>query len=480
MDRILLLLWAVGFLFSSFFTIGSLIITLCLKGRARSIAVNFLLVIATLNLVHIVAVPYLSVPTAPEKDKSTRLAAALKKWSGSLDEASKIEYAQKRWPILKCGTVFDFPFRDPATTFREEIEFDADDATQAEVMETVVGLRMEHALKERVLKVDIIDQPVIEQLPQGWIKDEALRFNAVHSKTNPRYLVELERKRQAEGERFAVVMALYCLYHVVLVVSGLVVVSNSILWLRSVNGGPDRSIRLAATGRTIYSVFVIGIYSSMLATIPSEILIAVFRESIPKLSSTALSSISGTLGIMIGGLLAAKKFVLDKSGLTMKEAFPLQVAAGEWPLRIKQGFLTFLASATLSSIIWVTQWNLFGPIGTKNAFNISIPQLASDFHLDAVVLNAVAIILVAPISEEILFRGLLFGWLRRGHSLMIATAVSALCFALCHFDVQLIPNLFFVGIVFAISYERTRCLVPNMIGHALHNLAMVLAVFLVR
>lgn len=478
------MLWAVGFIFSAFFTLGTLILTLCLKGTARSVAVNFLLLMATCNIFMIAVVPYLSLPKPPDKEQDAKLADGLTKWSQSLDEACRIEYAQKQWPALRCGTVVEFPFRDPPKTFSEEIDgsdLGASSGDYGEIMETIVGLTMEHTSKERVLKIDAIEEPILKQLPPGWLKDEALRFNALYSREpDPKFVNELEQKRTAEGVRFAPLMALYTLYYLAVVISGLVVVSNAILWLKTADKGPNPSVRFNATARTVYSVFVIAIYASMVTTIPAEIFNFIFKDSISKVSATAFSSLSGCLGVFIGSLIAMKTLILDKSGLSIRDAFPFQVAPGEWPLRIKQGFLTFLASTSLSSIVFIIQWNLFGPIGTKNAFNISLPQLASDFRIEAVILNAVAIVIIAPISEELLCRGLLFGWLRRSHSLFVAAAISAFFFALIHLDVQLIPSLFLVGFVFAISYERTRSLVPNMIGHALHNFAVLISVFLVR
>ncbi len=483
-DRILLMLWAVGFIFSAFFTLGTLILTLCLKGKARSVGVNFLLLFATCNIFMIAVVPYLSLPKAPGKEQDAKLADGLKKWSRTLDEACRIEYAQKQYPALRIGTILEFPFRDPTMTFSEEIDgSDLGEHSYAndEIMETIVGLTSEHTSKERTLKINAIEYPILNQLPPGWLKDEALRFNAIYSDTpNPKYVDELEQKRTEEGERFAPVMALYTLYYLAVVISGLVVVSNAVLWLKTADKAPNPAILLTASARTVYSVFVIAIYGSMVMTIPSEIFNFIFKESISKVSATAVSSLCGCLGIFIGSLVATKALILDKAGLTIREAFPLQVAPAEWPLRIMQAFLTFVASTSLSSIVFIIQWNLCGPIGTKNAFNISLPQLASDFHIEAVILNTVAIAIIAPISEELLCRGLLFGWLRRRHSLYVAAIISAFFFALIHLDVQLLPSLFVVGFVFAISYERTGSLVPNMLGHALHNCAVLLSVFLVR
>lgn len=477
------MLYFAGFFFSVFFTFATLILVLCLRGNARSIALNLLLLFATSNIVLLVLVNYLPAPPVKGKELDTKLADNLKATSRALDEACKIEYAQKHWPVLKCATTLDFPLRDPSTVMSEEIDrsaFAGQPEKCDDILQLVDDLRKEHRSKERVIQGDRINDSLIKQLPPGWLKDEALRFNAVHSIANPKFLNELEQRRIADGERFANVMVWYCVYYICVLLSGLFIVSNAILWLKNAEKGPDSSIRLIASGRAIYSVFLIGLYASVLVDIPAEIFNYVFKDSIPKLTATALTSICSCLGMMAGGLIAAKKLVLEQSELSLKEAFPLKVAPGEWPRRITQGVSIFLASTTLSTIVWVVQWNLFGPIDTKSSFNISIPQLASDFHIEAVVLNIVSIAIIAPISEEILCRGLLFGCLRRSHSLLTAAALSAFLFALFHLDVQMLPSLFMVGLVLALGYERTRSLVPNIIAHALYNLSMLIAVFLVR
>ncbi len=86
---------------------------------------------------------------------------------------------------------------------------------------------------------------------------------------------------------------------------------------------------------------------------------------------------------------------------------------------------------------------------------------------------------VAPIVEEIVFRGLLFGWLRPRWGIAVAAAASALGFAAAHGIPLLIPALFLQGVIFALVYERSGSLWPPIIMHGVFNAVMSLALFAV-
>jgi membrane protease YdiL (CAAX protease family) len=77
-------------------------------------------------------------------------------------------------------------------------------------------------------------------------------------------------------------------------------------------------------------------------------------------------------------------------------------------------------------------------------------------------------ILAAPIFEEFIFRGLIFGGLRRSMGLMPAAAASAAVFAVVHPPASIIP-VFFLGLCTALAYERSRVLAAPMLTHAVYN-----------
>lgn len=81
-------------------------------------------------------------------------------------------------------------------------------------------------------------------------------------------------------------------------------------------------------------------------------------------------------------------------------------------------------------------------------------------------------ILIAPVSEELLFRGFLFGFLRQNFSVGISVAISAACFALMHGSL-LSPQLA-GGIIFALGYEYSRNLWVPILLHTGANTAVLL------
>ena len=85
-----------------------------------------------------------------------------------------------------------------------------------------------------------------------------------------------------------------------------------------------------------------------------------------------------------------------------------------------------------------------------------------------------AAVVVAPVAEEILFRGVLFTCIDRYLGRYPAVIGSSLLFALCHFNfVQFIP-LFILGMVFQLLYIYHKSLFPGIIYHAVNNGVSVL------
>jgi uncharacterized protein len=78
---------------------------------------------------------------------------------------------------------------------------------------------------------------------------------------------------------------------------------------------------------------------------------------------------------------------------------------------------------------------------------------------------------VAPVAEEVFFRGFLFGALRR-RGLVVAALVSGLAFGLAHVassPIGFIVPLGTLGVMLALLYERTGSLYPSIGLHTLNN-----------
>jgi len=79
---------------------------------------------------------------------------------------------------------------------------------------------------------------------------------------------------------------------------------------------------------------------------------------------------------------------------------------------------------------------------------------------------------IGPLAEEIFFRGILYGYLRRW-GIYTAVTVSTLLFVLPHLAGSILPVTQLVGgIVFALAYEKEKNLMVPITIHCLGNLAI--------
>ncbi|MGL4849161.1 MAG: lysostaphin resistance A-like protein [Clostridium sp.] len=86
-------------------------------------------------------------------------------------------------------------------------------------------------------------------------------------------------------------------------------------------------------------------------------------------------------------------------------------------------------------------------------------------------------IIIAPILEEIIFRGILFNYLRRYCNIVVAIVIQALTFGIFHGDFFQGIYAVFMGIALAIIYMYTDSLWGNIIGHGLANLINMILIF---
>jgi membrane protease YdiL (CAAX protease family) len=91
-----------------------------------------------------------------------------------------------------------------------------------------------------------------------------------------------------------------------------------------------------------------------------------------------------------------------------------------------------------------------------------------------ILLLVVLVAVIVPIGEEIFFRGLTYGALRRMVARPVAVVLSALFFAAVHLvPVEILPILI-LGVILAYLYDYTGSLIPGMIAHGVNNLAALI------
>jgi hypothetical protein len=94
----------------------------------------------------------------------------------------------------------------------------------------------------------------------------------------------------------------------------------------------------------------------------------------------------------------------------------------------------------------------------------------------AVPIQVLLIVILAPISEEVCFRGMLFGGLRERLPRIAAALLSGFIFGGLHglTGLTAVPPLIVFGFLLALLYERTGSILPGILLHMLNNAVALL------
>ena len=157
-------------------------------------------------------------------------------------------------------------------------------------------------------------------------------------------------------------------------------------------------------------------------------------------------------------------------------ALGLRPARRNWYLAA--GVIAFVAMVASTIINYVIQTHVIppGPEGpTINPqFSLVAPAGFTWFgFLGMLVMVGAAV----PFAEELVFRGVLYRWLRDRWGVAAGAALSALVFAVLHRVPTLIPVLFLLGVVLALVYEKSGSLWPAIVTHGVFNAITVVLLY---
>jgi ABC-2 type transport system permease protein len=120
-------------------------------------------------------------------------------------------------------------------------------------------------------------------------------------------------------------------------------------------------------------------------------------------------------------------------------------------------------AAAAAAIAYVELAQRFGFLSADESFSGGLREILW--------LAAIAV-LAAPVFEEFIFRGLIFGSLRRSLDFFPAAFASAAVFALVHPPAAVSP-LVVLGLCAALAYERTGMLAAPIVAHGIYNASVL-------
>jgi membrane protease YdiL (CAAX protease family) len=127
----------------------------------------------------------------------------------------------------------------------------------------------------------------------------------------------------------------------------------------------------------------------------------------------------------------------------------------------------------------LTQEFLFHGIWPDDSLQETIEAFQSTGGLFFKLMLGAAAVVIAPVAEETIFRGFLYGTTKRFSDRWFAAIFTSLVFACVHRHVGSAVPLFTLAMGFAIAYEVSGCLLVPIAMHALFNLLNLVLLMLV-
>lgn len=135
--------------------------------------------------------------------------------------------------------------------------------------------------------------------------------------------------------------------------------------------------------------------------------------------------------------------------------------------------LGLVLGVAVTVVVFIVNAVLIGVFGDSTPVEQSLLPNPSD-SVGVVVVLAILVVVVAPVTEEILFRGVLFASLRRHIGVHLAALLSGVIFAVVHIEVLAsqpfgLGGLTLAGVLLAYAFHYTKSLRVAIVMHAVYN-----------
>src|SRR6056297_244604 len=168
------------------------------------------------------------------------------------------------------------------------------------------------------------------------------------------------------------------------------------------------------------------------------------------------------IGVLISAVILTK-FTLNKRNQKYKKF----IANNFKRINFEIVLITLITAVSLSIVILNINSFIISP-------DYDNPLLKTIFKSNMI--GIIFALLIAPIMEEVIFRGIILGGLKKNYSIISALLISSLLFSISHFTlVQLVPT-FIAGLYFGYIFYKSGSLLLSMFAHFSYNLLPIILV----
>ena len=230
-----------------------------------------------------------------------------------------------------------------------------------------------------------------------------------------------------------------------------------------ISTSPKEDVPSPYPGKLPQLLFFIMLYALIIYAVSIGLLHSHWK--LPAVNLSVLSNLVLQLGVMVimFYLFSRKSLGFNKNNAHASDLFRVYIAI----------IPILLSTLLLNSFI-------LDVIGLKPTFNPAVGlfvKLKNKFFICALVLE---IIVLAPLVEEVFFRGIIYRILRNRFSFALAALFTSLLFALIHRVPSNILPLFVISFSLCYTYEKTKNILSPIIFHSIHNTLSITFLLVVK
>ncbi len=232
---------------------------------------------------------------------------------------------------------------------------------------------------------------------------------------------------------------------------------------------PSPNWTIGDVARVTLIFLSLGYIFAMAQSFLANIFPILHNDNFRMIFNTALMNIVGISVIMY--------FVVKKHG---QNILALGLTVKEGISNIFSAIVGYVALAPVFVGIMVVTFFVVKMIGYKPPVQPIVQIFMEEKQTSILWFSTLFAAIAGPVAEEIFFRGFMYTAIREKLGIGRAMVITSVVFSLLHAHIVGFLPILALGLLLAYLYEKTGSLVSSISVHIIHNVGMVLLVFIAR
>jgi membrane protease YdiL (CAAX protease family) len=211
------------------------------------------------------------------------------------------------------------------------------------------------------------------------------------------------------------------------------------------------------------------------------LIVTALDRFLPALGKVEKNFLTFTVGVFFfqGAALGWIYFFLRSHGMGWGEAFGFAGARDDWLRVLKLAGLGIVVVLPAAFLLGKLAELALTQVGLAPELQPAVKMLQERPPAGQLVIYGAGAVFLAPLAEEMLFRGILYPTLKQSGYPRLALWASSLLFASSHLNLMAFVPLTFLALVLTWLYEKTANLAAPILTHLLFN-AVNFALLVIR